>query len=79
MLRENGPEFVYNKSIASFKTHLTALCKGKQIMMAFDCYGGNFTADLMNCMPPKATIFCYGNLQTEKMGNINHFALIGKD
>jgi len=59
-----------------WKEQLAALIKEFKIMHAFDAVSGDMTGTLLSMLPPGGTVWVYGRLAPEPVGNIEPLDLI---
>jgi len=75
-LEELGAKYILNQSNPNFDAEFKDLAHKLNCKIALEAVGGDLTARIMNCMPPKSRIYVYGDLAGEfKSLHPNNFML----
>jgi NADPH:quinone reductase-like Zn-dependent oxidoreductase len=70
---------VLNQSDADFNEQLKNLSKELRAKVLFECIGGDFTPQVMECMPAKTLCLFYGSLRPEPLTGFDPLLVIGRD
>lgn len=76
MLRKVGAEIIVVTSEAEWEIKLQKLIKDLNIKCAFDAVAGEMSGTLLTMLPPGGTVWVYGRLAPEPVGNIQPLDLI---
>mmetsp|Transcript_26779 Transcript_26779/g.49210 ORF Transcript_26779/g.49210 Transcript_26779/m.49210 type:complete len:395 (+) Transcript_26779:74-1258(+) len=77
-LQKAGSKYVVDTSKHSWEEELSTIVRAEKIRLAFDCLSGKATGIMLRALPPGSTVFVYGGLADEQMGNIAIADLIYK-
>jgi len=77
-LQDAGSRYVVDTSKHSWEEDLASIVRNEKIRLAFDCLSGKAPGILLRILPPESTVFVYGGLADEKVGNIGIADLIYK-
>jgi len=73
--KEVGAKYMVSTSNKNWKEELTKLCSDLKVSVCFDCVGGNFTGDMLKCLPNNSTLYHFGNLELKRLGHIDSVEL----
>ena len=78
MLKKLGAQYVVvtNKDETEWKSELKDLIEKLKIRVAFDAVAGSMSGDLLDLLPKSGTVFVYGGLSRQPIGNINPMDMI---
>merc|ERR1740129_2313195 len=76
LLRSLGAEHIVSTGESDWQSKLTDLIKGLGIKHAFDAVAGDMSGTLLGLLPPGSTVWVYGRLAPEPVGNIQPLDLI---
>lgn len=71
LLHSLGASHVLNSSEVDFVDQLRELAARLKATIAFEAVAGNLTATVLNCLPPRSTVFLYGSLSEEPCDGMN--------
>ena len=74
--KEIGAKHMISTSNKDWKNQLSNLCKELNVRICFECVGGNYTGDMLSCLPPKSILYHFGNLELKRLGNIQGVDLV---
>ena len=69
--KEIGAKHMISTSNKDWKDQLTKLCLELDAKVCFECVGGNFTGDMLSCLPNNSTLYHFGNLELKRLGHID--------
>lgn len=75
-LKNLGGDYVLSTSDPNWKVEFQKLTKELNTTDLFECVGGEMTGTVLSLMPPKSTVFHYGNLEAKLIANVSTSDLI---
>ncbi|CAE7565784.1 MECR [Symbiodinium microadriaticum] len=76
LLQKLGAKYIVNTSDPEWKSMLGKMMMELQISQVVDCIAGDFTAELIELLPPGGTAWVYGRLSGKDLSSINPIQLI---
>mmetsp|Transcript_44245 Transcript_44245/g.99751 ORF Transcript_44245/g.99751 Transcript_44245/m.99751 type:complete len:377 (+) Transcript_44245:55-1185(+) len=76
LLRSLGADYIVSTGESDWRSKLAELIKSLNIKHAFDAVAGNMSSTLLALLPPGSTVWVYGRLAPEPVGNIQPLDLI---
>ena len=76
--KDYGAKYMVSTSNPKWKEELSNLSKDLNSQICFECVGGNYTGEMLNCLPNNSTLYHFGNLELKRLGKIVTSDLITK-